>query len=194
MTLSEREVAVMKLSEESRISEVAAVASLMLGSKQLIYQVARWGAIVSIVVMFLALMAGVIVRYVLSTNLGWVAEVPNLFFPWLTMCGIVAAAARNEHIGVEIVIARLPASMKLLVTLAVDGLALVAFSTMAFHGLNVIEIAGGQRLPITHIAMSWAYWSVVIGFAALALVALINIGLLLTGHSESQVSHGEEGL
>lgn len=194
---SEREDAVMKLSEESRVGEVASATSLMLSSKSAIYFIAKWVAILSIVIMFLSLMAGVIVRYVLSTNLGWVAEIPNLFFPWLTMAAIVAAAARNEHIGIDLIVERFPVILRRLVALAINALAVVAFAMIAFRGLDVIEIAGGQRLPITQLSMSWAYWSVVAGFASLSLVGLINFGLLLTGREEegvSQVPHGEEEL
>lgn len=187
----------MKLSEESRVGEVAVAASLMLGSKTMIYQLARWVAIFSIIVMFLSLMTGVIVRYVLSTNLGWVTEVPNLMFPWLTASAIVAAAAKNEHIGINLIVDTLPVAVRRLVIFATNALAVIAFGMIAYRGLAVIDIAGGQRLPITKIAMSWAYWSVVIGFAALALVSLLNIGLLLTGreeHTTSQVSQAEEAL
>lgn len=184
-----------KLSEESQVSGVAKATSLILSSKVAIYQLAKWVAILSIVVMFLSLMTGVIVRYVLSTNLVWISEVPNLFFPWLTMSAIVAAAAKNEHIGINLIVDHLPAVAERLVIFATNALAVIAFAVMAYYGLDVIEIVGDQRLPATKIAMSWAYWSVVVGFAALAVVALINITLLLFGHVEysaSQVSHAEE--
>ncbi|ALM51954.1 TRAP transporter small permease [Halomonas huangheensis] len=182
----------MKHSEESQISEAGQPASLMLSLKAAIYHTFRWAAILSIVTMFVALMFGVIVRYVLSSSLGWVAEVPNLFFPWLTMCAIVAAAARNEHIGIEVLVAKMPSPLRRLVLFAVNLAAMVAFGVMAWYGLEVISIAGSQTLPITGIAMSWAYWSVVIGFAAVALVSLINIVLVLAGNDLSVDSAAQE--
>ncbi|MCS2608769.1 TRAP transporter small permease [Halomonas dongshanensis] len=163
----------------------------------MIYQIAKWVAIVSIVSIFISLLTGVVVRYLFSTNLGWVTEIPNLFFPWLTMGAIVAAAAKNEHIGIELLVEKLPRFPQRAVTLCVNVIALVAFSTMAYHGLNVVDIAGGQRFPITRLGMSWAYWSVVAGFAGLALVALLNIVLILVGgevQADPQVSQGEEGI
>ncbi|MCP1315831.1 MULTISPECIES: TRAP transporter small permease [unclassified Halomonas] len=187
----------MTLSVESRKSEAGGPASLLVGSKNVIYQIAKWVAIVSIVTIFISLLTGVVVRYLFSTNLGWVTEIPNLFFPWLTMGAIVAAAAKNEHIGIELVVEKLPRLPQRIVTLCVNVIALVAFSTMAYHGLNVVDIAGGQRFPITRLGMSWAYWSVVVGFAGLALVALLNIVLTLAcgeAQAEAQVSHGEEGI
>lgn len=187
----------MTLSEESRNSEASRPASLLIGSKNVIYQISKWVAIISIVTIFASLLTGVVIRYLFSTNLGWVTEIPNLFFPWLTMGAIVAAAAKNEHIGIELVVEKLPRFPQKIVTLSVNVIALVAFSTMAYHGLNVVDIAGGQRFPITRLGMSWAYWSVVVGFAGLALVALVNIALILVGgesQADPQVSHGEEGI
>ena len=185
----------MTLSTESRGREVGGLASLLVSSKWVIYHIFKWVSIVAVVAIFLSLLLGVVVRYVFSTNLGWVAEVPNLVFPWLTMCAIVAAAARNEHIGVELVVEKLPRLPKGLVVLAVNLIAMIAFGAMAVHGLDVVEIAGTQRLPITRIGMSWAYWSVVVGFMGLAVVSLINILMVLTGGdrvSKPQGSHGEE--
>lgn len=187
----------MKLSEESRNSEVGAPTSLLAGSKNVIYHGFKWISIVSIVSIFLSLLLGVVVRYVLSTNLGWVTEVPNLLFPWLTMSAIAAAAAKNEHIGIDLVVEKLPRLPRKGVVLAVNVIAMIAFGTMAVHALDVVEIAGSQRLPVTQLGMSWAYWSVVIGFMGLAVISLINVVMVLTGSdefSEPQVSHGEDGI
>ncbi|WP_404376128.1 TRAP transporter small permease [Vreelandella aquamarina] len=187
----------MKLSKESRHSEVDEPTSLLVSSKSMIYHAFKWVSILAIVIIFLSLLTGVLVRYLFSTNLGWVTEVPNLVFPWLTMCAIAAAAARNEHIGVELLVAKLPRLPKKVVVLVVNLIAMIAFGVMAVHGLDVVEIAGSQRLPITQIGMSWAYWSVVVGFIGLAVVSFINIAMVLTGgeqFSEPQVSHGEDGI
>jgi len=187
----------MKLSEESGSGEVGATTSLLVRSKNAIYHSFKWISIISIVVMFLSLLMAVVVRYVFSTNLGWVTEVPNLFFPWLTMSAIVAAAAKNEHIGIDMVVEKLPIFSRKIVVIAVDVIAMIAFGTMAVHALDVVEIAGSQRLPVTRLGMSWAYWSVVVGFIGLAVISLINIALVLTGEeqfSEPQVSHGEDGI
>lgn len=186
----------MKLSEESRIGEVGFPASPMLSSKNAIFHIFKWIAIASIVIMFLSLMTGVIIRYVLSTNLGWISEVPNLFFPWLAMSAIVAAAAKNEHIGVELIVSKLPRVADKVVTLGINIIALIAFAVIAVSGLEVIKITGSQLLPVTQISIAWAYWSVVIGFIALAIISFINIVLVLVGYElgESQVSHGEDGV
>ena len=123
----------MTLSTESRSSEVGAPTSLLVSSKRVIYHIFKWVSIVAVVTIFVSLLLGVVVRYIFSTNLGWVAEVPNLVFPWLTMCAIVATAARNEHIGVELVVEKLPRLPKKLVVLAVNLIAMIAFSFMAVN-------------------------------------------------------------
>ncbi|MCE9684149.1 TRAP transporter small permease [Halomonas alkalisoli] len=187
----------MKLSNESSHGEVGMPTSLLVSSKNVIYHAAKWIGIFSIVAMFLSLMSGVVVRYIWSTNLGWVTEVPNLLFPWLTMGAIVAAAARNEHIGIELLVEKLPTTLRKLVIVGVNVIAMVAFAVISLRGLDVVEIAGSQRLPITKIAMSWAYWSIVAGFVALSIVSLLNVLIVIIGgdeFSKPPISHGEDGI
>ncbi|NRB57797.1 MAG: TRAP transporter small permease [Salinicola sp.] len=165
--------------------------------KTAIHHLFKWLGILSLLVMFATLLAAVFVRYVWETNLDWTSEVPNILFPWLTMCAIVATAAKNEHIGIEAVVERLPRPLRRVIGLATNLLAAVAFALIAWHGLEVVAIAGSQRLPITGIAMSWSYWSVVVGFAGLALVSLINVLVALDRRvpvDESLATHGEEAL
>ncbi|WP_110654326.1 TRAP transporter small permease [Salinicola halimionae] len=165
--------------------------------KTAIHHLFKWFGIVSLLTMFGTLLTAVFVRYVWEMNLNWTSEVPNLLFPWLTMCAIVATAAKNEHIGIEAVVERLPRPLRRVVSLATNLLAAIAFALIAWHGLEVISIAGNQLLPITGIAMSWAYWSVVVGFAGLALVSLLNVLIALDRRvsvDESLATHGEEAL
>lgn len=180
----------------SQRREPRQLGSRLLSLKHAIHLLFKWLGILSLIVIFFALTAAVIVRYVWSTNLDWTSEIPNLFFPWLTMCAIVATAAKNEHIGIEAIVERMPASLKRLVSLATNLVAAIAFGLIAYHGLQVVHIAGSQRLPITGVAMSWSYWSVVVGFAGLAVVSLLNVAIACGRDTleESLATHGEEAL
>jgi TRAP-type transport system small permease protein len=187
----------MKLSNGSNHGEVGMPTSLLVGSKNAIYHAAKWIAVCSIVAMFLSLMSGVVVRYIWATNLGWVTEVPNLLFPWLTMGAIVAAAARNEHIGIDLLVEKFPTTLRKVVIFGVNMIAMIAFAVISLRGLDVVDIAGGQRLPITKIAMSWAYWSIVVGFVALSIISLLNVLIVMIGgekFSKPPISHGEDGI
>ena len=64
-------------------------------------------SITALVVMFAALCAEVVVRYVTKTSLGWPAELPNFMFPWLVMSGIVLAAQHGAHISVTLLLGKI---------------------------------------------------------------------------------------
>lgn len=129
----------------------------------------------AVVLVFLALMAEVVVRYVTKAGMGWPNEVPNLLFPWLIMGGIVVGACRGAHIAAEAIRGHLaPETLRKLLML-IHLMVALAFTFLAWLSLNVISITAGQRFPLTGIGQSWAYASMLFGFGGIALASYINV-------------------
>lgn len=126
----------------------------------------------ALVVIFMALMAEVIVRYFTTKGLGWPAEMPNLLFPWLVMGGIVLAAQRGQHIAVSAGLMMLRRTHARLLLLAMQALIAVTFIYLGQAGFAVIEITGSETYPISGITARWAYLAVVAGFFGIALTAI----------------------
>lgn len=51
----------------------------------------------------------------------------------------------------------------------------VVFFWLAWTGLTILDVTSHERLPITGIANFWAYLSIVVGFALLAVTALTTL-------------------
>lgn len=121
------------------------------------------------------LLLGVIVRYVLSGSLPWASELPVLLFPWLIMAGIVLAAARDEHLGVDFFARRLPAAgqvaLQLLVLAGIAGLMLA----MAAQAPSLLEFMQYRLTPVLRWPSSWAFYSVPLGTVAVAVLALLRM-------------------
>jgi len=126
----------------------------------------------ALVILFMALMAEVVVRYFTTKGLGWPAEMPNLLFPWLVMGGIVLAAQRGQHIAVSAGLLMLRRSHARLLLLAMQVLIAVTFIYLGQAGIAVIEITGSEKYPISGITARWAYLAVVAGFFGIALTAI----------------------
>lgn len=138
-------------------------------------------AIASVVIIFLALMLEVIVRYMTEASLGWPNEVPNLLFPWLIMGGIVLGACRGSHIAAEAIQMFLtPARMRGLQML-INLLIAVSFAYLAYLSLQVISITKAQVFPMTGLGQAWAYSSLMFGFGGVALASLLNLVRLALG-------------
>lgn len=121
----------------------------------------------------------VTVRYVTGGNLGWPGELPSLLFPWMTMAGIVVAAQHGQHFLVEAGIRRLPPGALRWAAVAVQVISALGFLYLAWTGLTILEVTADELLPVTGIATSWSYLSIVVGFTLLAVTALTTLPRLL---------------
>ena len=132
-------------------------------------------SVASVVVIFFALMAEVVVRYFTSAGLGWPNEVPNLLFPWLIMGGIVVGAQRGAHIAAEALRSMLDTAKLRLLLMGINLIVAVSFSVLAFLSLQVIAITKAQVFPMTGLGQAWAYSSLLFGFGGIALAAVVNL-------------------
>ena len=132
-------------------------------------------AVSAVVVIFLALMAEVVVRYFTSAGLGWPNEVPNLLFPWLIMGGIVIGAQRGSHIAAEAIRSFLSTEQLRKLLMLLHAMVAVAFCYLAWLSLQVIVITKAQVFPMTGLGQAWAYSALLFGFGGIALASLVNI-------------------
>ncbi|TBN38979.1 TRAP transporter small permease [Paracoccus subflavus] len=128
----------------------------------------------AVVLIFLALMAEVVVRYLTTAGLGWPNEVPNLLFPWLIMGGIVIGAHRGAHIAAEFIRGHLSTGQLRVLMMGINLLVAGVFAALAWLSLGVIGITRTQVFPITGIGQAWAYGSMLFGFGGIALASVVN--------------------
>lgn len=136
------------------------------------------------VALFACVAIEVTVRYVTGGNLGWPGELPSLLFPWMTAAGIVVAAQHGQHFLVEAGLRRLPAPLLARAAAAVQVISAAGFLYLAWTGLTILEVTADELLPVTGIATSWAYLSIVVGFALLAVTALTTLPRLLAAGAD----------
>lgn len=153
-------------------------------------QMARWvdnaivvlsvvASITALVTMFMALMAEVVTRYLTNQGMGWPTEMPNILFPWLVMGGIVLAAQRGQHIAVTAIQSWIGRGGNRVLLIGHQVLICAVFFYLAWVGLDVIEITGGEIYPVTGVSAKWAYMAMIAGFIGLALTALTTLVHLL---------------
>lgn len=146
-------------------------------------------AVGSIVAIFLALMAEVVIRYFTSAGLGWPNEVPNLLFPWLVMGGIVVGAQRGAHIAAEAVRAILDDTQLRYLLAGINLLVAASFAFLAYLSLQVIAITRAQVFPMTGLGQAWAYSALLFGFGGIALSCLVNFVRVLSCEDPRTLHH-----
>ena len=101
-------------------------------------QIEETSIAVCLALMTLVTFANVIARYLFDANILWALELTVFLFAWLVLMGMSYAVKKHVHIGVDVVINRLPTFAKKIAAL-LSVAASLAFSIMLLIG-------------------SWDYW------------------------------------
>lgn len=154
-------------------------ATLLQAADTAIAVTAATAAILSLVLLFLSLMAEVVVRYLTTQGLGWPSEMPNILFPWLVMGGVVLAAQHGAHISVTLTLDLLNRRMARALLLVTQVVVAATFFYLTYMGFTVLEITGSEVFPVTGVSSRWAYLALIAGFAGVALTAVVTFLRLL---------------
>jgi TRAP-type C4-dicarboxylate transport system permease small subunit len=143
---------------------------------------------VTLSVVFVILSVNVGLRYVAGTSLASASELPELLFPWMIMAGVVLAAQHGSHIAVVILTQKLGAARRWV--LAGGSLVVaVLYGSLAVAAWPLMEIAADERSPILQVPGSVSIWSLMLGFALLAVVTICKLPEVWAG---SEQPHGHD--
>ena len=91
-------------------------------------------------------------RYVLNDPLGWADQMSQWLFVWLVYLGVALGYRKRVHIGVDVLVKRLPASLRKIIALAVDLAIGVFLVVVAYYGAIITinsldQVYGSLELP-----------------------------------------------
>lgn len=66
----------------------------------------------ALAIMVVLVFGNVVLRYFFNSGITWSEEMSRYLFIWLTFLGAIGAYKNKEHLGVDMVIKRLPNKMK----------------------------------------------------------------------------------
>jgi len=146
-------------------------------------------ALVFLVLLFVVLW-GVFTRYVLGDQARWTEELARFLMVWLAFLGAALAYAHQQHLGVDILVARMEPAARCVVTLVEHAVVfLFAVLVLGYGGMELCRdrFAAGQTMPALGILKAWQYLCVP---ASGVLIALIAAGHFADGLRKSRA--GEE--
>ena len=123
-------------------------------------------------IVFLSVFWGVLARYVAHEPAAWSNELATIGFAWVVFLGAAAAAKKNLHLGIGLIVNLLPARIRCALHILMHlGLALL----MLYIGWLAVKIGVDSldrptpvlRLPYTIVHAAVALGSVSIGVTAL---------------------------
>lgn len=137
--------------------------------------------LITTLVIGVTLMAGVIVRYLFNGSLAWGSELPVILFPWLVMGGVVMAAARHEHLGVDFLLRKMSVLAGRVVLSIMQVFIIVLMASLVYQAQSLLMFLQYQSTPVLGWSASWAFYSLPVGAIGVLLLAVIDLVGLVSG-------------
>lgn len=81
-------------------------------------------AAASLAIMSILIFCNVLLRYLFNSGIVWAEEVARFLFVWITFLGAIGALKDNQHLGVDMLVKRLPPLVKKITFVISNGLVL----------------------------------------------------------------------
>lgn len=111
-------------------------------------------------------------RFALGLPLSWSEEFQKFGHIWMVFLAIPIAYRHGAHIGMDVILNKLPHSMRRFVMLMIELMWLALAAAIGIYTLRVMEVAKFQESPGLGWRMDYVYSGLVIGAAYLALIAI----------------------
>ncbi len=150
-------------------------------SEQAFAQIMRWGGIVCLVGLLFFVSAGVFVRFVPISSMGWADEIIEFGFAWMVFLGVAVLWRGRSHFRVEVLPERLAEKksgrmLEILLSLC----ALVFLLVFTYEG-GLLAIRATDRSPILELPRTLWYMILPISGAIMIGYTLRDLWLLFRG-------------
>lgn len=131
--------------------------------------------VVTLVTMFGAILANVILRYFFGGGITWASEIPAILFPWSIAGGMVMASAQGRNIAVDIIAGILPAPVRRMLAIAVNLFVSLISVGVVYYSMPIIKASQFSRLAETGIPQIYGYSSLLYAFSMIAVLGLLAV-------------------
>jgi len=129
-----------------------------------------------VAVMTVVVFLQVLYRYVFAQPLQWSEELARYLFVWLSIMGATLALQKKGHFGLDLFYKMLSSRLRRIVKFPVYLLLGIVIFVILFQGIILVQKTVLQESPAMGISMGWAYASLPVGGALMA-IHLIAISL-----------------
>jgi TRAP-type C4-dicarboxylate transport system permease small subunit len=132
----------------------------------------EWWTAFLLAAMVLVVAVGVFFRYALGAALVWYDEFASYLLVWLTFYGCVVASYRRRHIGLEVLVDRLPPGWKRGLELTAEACVFGFQVVLGYFGWVLTQKIGDETaVSLGWVKMRWVYSVLPISGALMLLVS-----------------------
>lgn len=120
----------------------------------------------------------VLSRYVFKTPFVFTTELTAIIFPWLVFLGAVAVTRKNEHLSINFIKTALPLKVQSVFSYVEKFVMLFFTIFMLKSSCELTEVFSRQTLRTIEISRAWPYYSMVVAFALMTFVIILQIFIM----------------
>ena len=117
----------------------------------------------------------VFMRYFVGHVLPWGEEVATSCFVYTTFVGAAWCLRTHQHVGVDLVVDRMPTGIRNVVQLLTDLIIVVLNSYITYLSVQFIISSKVKTMPILKISSVYLNAALFIGFGLMAIYSLVNL-------------------
>ena len=136
-------------------------------------------------VLVLVISACVFWRYVLNDSLSWGEELGRYLLVWISFLGASMATYRGAHIGIGVVVDRLPAKLRRPLAMLVDVCMAAFLATLVYQGIKILPVMEVRSAPTLPIRMDVVYAVMPIAAAVMLLHVVADLGRTVLAPGEN---------
>ena len=125
------------------------------------------------IVTILLVIVNVITRKLFNYIIIWSEEIATSCFVYSVFIGAAYAYRKHQHVGVDLLVERLPAGARRVVHLITNALLVIINGYITMLSVQFIQSSWIKRMPITKLPSSAVSTALVIGFGLMTIYSLV---------------------
>lgn len=143
--------------------------------KKILYNLEEIIASIFLIITTGLVVINVFLRYFMDTGLYWSEEVATSCFVWSVFIGAAAAYKKRKHIGVDILVDKLPRRIRNLVVIIVDILLIVLNGYLTYLSVIYVSMSYVKPTPVLGISSMYISSALVVTFVLMTVYSMIFI-------------------
>ena len=120
----------------------------------------------------LLVLMNVFLRYFMNTGIYWSEEVATMCFVWCIFVGSASAYKNGAHLGVDLLVKKLPKVPRAIVKIIVDILLIAINGYILYLSIKFVSTSYQKPTAVLAISSAWVSSSLIVGFGLTTIYAI----------------------
>lgn len=140
-----------------------------------------------LIITTILVVVNVFLRYFMKTGIYWSEEVATGCFVWAVFIGAAASYKKNQHIGVDFIIERLPTNIKVVVKILVNIVLLIVNGYLAYLSMIYLSNSYIKPTPVLGISSGYISSALTISFSLMTIYTLVFLYRSIKEYGKKEV-------